>query len=124
VARVKNSAAAPGSVDHAKEIAMVEEIFARLGEAFQADKVVRQKVYYFSVDELKRTVTLAPEGVRVEHGKTVETADCVCKTSTDFFLKVWQEGYRPGMADFLSGAIKSNDPFALQEFLAVFGKGG
>jgi putative sterol carrier protein len=121
---VKNSAVAPGTVDHAKEITMVEEIFSRLGEAFQEDKVERQKVYYFSVDELKRTVTLAPEGIRVEHGKTVETADCVCKTSTDFFLKVWQEGYRPGMADFLSGAIKSNDPFALQEFLAAFGKGG
>ncbi len=101
---------------------MVAEIFTRLGESFLADKVERQKVYYFSVDELKRTVILAPEGVRVEHGKTVENADCVCKTSTDFFLKVWQQGYRPGMADFLSGAIKSNDPFALQEFLAAFGK--
>jgi hypothetical protein len=120
---VKISAAASAAVDHAKEVVMVEEIFARLGEGFQADKVVRQKVYYFSVDDLKRTVTLAPEGVRVDNGKTVEVADCVCKTSTGFFLKVWHEGYRPGMQDFLSGAIKSNDPFALQEFLAAFGKG-
>jgi hypothetical protein len=122
--RVKISAAAPEAAAHAKEVLMVEEIFARLGESFQADKVVRPKVYYFSVDDLKRTVTLAPEGVRVDNGKTVEDADCVCKTSTEFFLKVWQEGYRPGLQDFLSGAIKSNDPFGLQEFLAAFGKGG
>lgn len=103
---------------------MVEEIFSGLGESFQADKVAKKQVYYFSVDEVKRTVTMSPHGVLVENGKTVEDADCVCKTSTEFFLKIWQEGYRPGMADFLSGKIKSNNPFALQEFLSVFGKKG
>ena len=65
-------------------------------------------------------MTLSPERVLVENGKTVEAADCVCKTSAAFFLKIWQEGYRPGMQDFLSGAIKSNNPFALQAFLAAF----
>jgi hypothetical protein len=101
---------------------MVEEIFAGLGECFQVNQVEQQQVFYFSVDEVKRTVTLGPESVLVEHGKTVENADCVCKTSAAFFLKIWQEGYRPGMQDFLSGAIKSNNPFALQGFLAAFGK--
>jgi len=103
---------------------MIEEIFASLGEAFQAGKVATQQVYYFSIDNVKKTVTLGPDQVLVENGKTVEAADCVCKTSTDFFLKIWQEGYRPGMADFMSGAIKSNNPFALQAFLAAFDKAG
>jgi putative sterol carrier protein len=103
---------------------MVEEIFTRLRESFQADKVAKKRIYYFSVDEVKKTVTLSPDGVLVENGKTVENADCVCKTSTEFFLKIWQEGYRPGMADFLSGKIKSNNPYVLQEFLSAFGKGG
>ncbi len=103
---------------------MVEDVFARLGELFQADQVSGEKVYYFSVDETRKTVFLGPGGVRVEDGKAVEDADCVCKTSAPFFMKVWQEGYRPGMSDFLSGAIKSNNPYALQEFLAAFGKGG
>ena len=102
---------------------MVEEIFAGLGECFQANKVEQRQVYYFSVDEVKKTVTLSPEKVEVENGKTVEEADCVCKTSTAFFLKIWQEGYRPRMQDFLSGAIKSNNPFALKIFLDAFGKG-
>ena len=103
---------------------MVEEIFASLVKHFQPNKVVQQQVFYFSVDEVKKTVTLGPNGVQVENGKTVEDADCVCKTSADFFLKIWQEGYRPGMGDFLSGKIKSNNPFALQAFLAAFSKDG
>ncbi len=102
---------------------MVEEVFASLGNCFQANKVAQQQVYYFSVDEVKKTVTLSPEKIVVENGKTVDEADCVCKTSSAFFLKIWQEGYRPGMADFLSGKIKSNNPSALQEFLHAFGKG-
>lgn len=102
---------------------MVEEIFANLGNYFQANRVATQQVYYFSVDEVKKTVTLSPGRVLVENGKTVEEADCVCKTSAAFFLKIWQEGYRPGMADFLSGKIKSNNPFALQGFLRAFDKG-
>lgn len=103
---------------------MVEKIFADLEGYFLPNKVTQQKVFYFSVDAVKKTVTLSPERVLVENGKTVEDADCVCKTSAAFFLKIWQEGYRPGMQDFLTGAIKSNNPFALQEFLAAFGKGG
>ncbi len=101
---------------------MVEEIFARLEKHFRANRVAKQQVYYFSVDDVKKTVTLGPERILVENGKTVEDADCVCKTSAEFFLKIWQEGYRPGMADFLSGKIKSNNPFALQEFLHAFDK--
>lgn len=103
---------------------MVEEIFAHLEDEFQEGRVAQRKIYYFSVDDVKRTVTVGPDGITVEQGKTVETADCVCKTSTGFFLKVWREGYRPGMQDFFSGAIKSNDPFALKEFLSAFGRGG
>ena len=37
---------------------MVEEIFANLGKYFQANKVTQQQVYYFSIDEVKKTVTL------------------------------------------------------------------
>lgn len=101
---------------------MVEEVFAQLGESFQADKIAKKHIYYFSVDEVKKTVTLSSEGVLVENGKTVEGADCVCKTSAAFFLRIWQEGYRTGMADSLSGEIKSNNSFVLQEFCLHFGK--
>ena len=102
---------------------MVEEIFSHLESSFQADKVTQQQVFYFSIDDVKRTVNLSPGQIEVQNGKTVEDADCVCKTSAEFFLKIWQEGYRPGMQDFMTGRIKSNNPMALKTFLAAFGKG-
>ena len=100
---------------------MVEEIFSSLEKSFQADQVTKQQVFYFSLDGVKKTVTLSPDGVVVEDGKTVAEADCVCKTSRELFLKIWRDGYRPNMQDFLSGAIKSNNPLALKAFLTAFG---
>lgn len=101
---------------------MIEKIFDSLGENFHPQRVRETTTYYFSIDILKRTVTLTPDACRVEDGKTTENADCVCKMLPDLFLKVWNEGYQPGMRDFLSGAIKSNDPQKLKVFLQAFGR--
>ncbi len=101
---------------------MIESIFKQMTELFQAGSVSKNLSYYFSIDELKRTVFLDPQNCRVEDGKTTDSADCVCKTSAEFFARIWNEGYRPGIKDFLSGAIRSNNPEALKTFLAAFGK--
>ena len=101
---------------------MVEKIFATLPEAFIAGTADKDTSYYFSLGDIKRTVRISPEQCVVEDGRTVEQADCVCKTSSEFFEKIWVEGYRPAMGDFLSGKIKSNNPTALQSFLKSFGK--
>jgi putative sterol carrier protein len=101
---------------------MLEEIFDRLPEAFVPGVVDAPVSFYFTLGETKRTVQVSPDACTVETGKTVDNADCVCKTSPEFFLRIWQDGYRPGMKDFLSGTIKSNNPGALQSFLRCFGK--
>ncbi len=101
---------------------MIENIFDSLPDLFVPQATKTAASYYFSLEEIKKTVTLSPERCLVEDGRTVERADCVCKTSKDFFAAIWNDGYRPGMADFLSGKIKSNDPAALQRFLCCFGK--
>lgn len=101
---------------------MVENIFASLPNLFVPDTVEDPVSYYFSLGEIKKTVRLTPDRCLVEDGRTVERADCVCKTTPDFFEKIWNDGYRPGMGDFLSGKIKSNDPNGLQTFLKTFGK--
>lgn len=101
---------------------MVETIFSSLPDTYLPGVVKEPVSYYFSLDEQKKTVKLSPDGCVVEDGRTVESADCVCKTSGEFFLKIWNDGYRPGMGDFLSGTIKSNNPSALQLFLQAFGK--
>lgn len=101
---------------------MIEPIFKQLPDLFQPDKVDKPITYYFSLDEGKKTVKISPSGCSVENGKTVDNADCVCKTSADFFLKIWEEGHRPGLKDFMSGTIKSNAPDELKTFLKAFGK--
>jgi len=102
---------------------MVTQIFARLGECFRPEAVPHRTTYYFSIGQLKRTVMLTPDGCEVQEGRTTDSADCVCKMQPELFLRVWHEGYQPGMKDFLSGSIKSNDPQMLKGFLQAFGKG-
>lgn len=101
---------------------MVESIFSSLSNSYRPDEINEETSFYFSIDDIKKTVTLTPETCRIEDGKTIESVDCVCKTDSEFFLRIWNEDYRPGMSDFLSGKIKSNNPMALKDFLAAFGK--
>ncbi len=103
---------------------LIDSIFAALPAAYVEGAVDRPMTFYFSLDNFKKTVRLTPEQCLVEEGKTVDTADCVCKTDPGFFISIWNDGYRPGLADFLSGTIKSNDPTSLQLFLKAFGKAG
>ncbi len=101
---------------------MIDSIFSSLPEIYVQGVIDKPMNFYFSLGETKKTVHLSPDLCLVEDGKTVETADCVCKTDADFFISIWHDGYRPGMGDFLSGKIKSNDPTALQKFLKAFAK--
>jgi len=102
---------------------MVAGIFDTLADGYCPGRIGEVTTYYFSIDQVKRTVTLAPDACTVEAGKTLDKADCVCKMRPELFLRVWNEGYLPKVRDFLGGAIKSNDPQKLQVFLQVFGKG-
>ena len=101
---------------------MIEEIFASLPSLFVKDVISDPIVFYFSMGEYKKTVYLSGESCQVDDGRTTDEADCVCKTSPEFFLQIWRDDYRPSVADFLSGTIKSNNPEALQKFLITFGK--
>lgn len=101
---------------------MIETIFASLPGSYVTGVIDRDTVYYFSMGPVKKTVRLTKDGCVVENGRTVDNADCVCKTDEAFFLSIWEDGYRPGMGDFMSGKIKSNNPSALQLFLRAFGK--
>ena len=101
---------------------MIETIFSGLEDSYSSGVIDAETSFYFSIDNIKKTVVLTPDACRVEDGKTIEEVDCVCKTGSDFFLKIWNDGYRPGMGDFMSGKIKSNNPLTLKDFLAAFGK--
>lgn len=101
---------------------MEQEIFSSLQASYRKGVFPEPTTFYFSVDDIGKTLTLDNDGCHIQDGKTVEEVDCVCTTSTKMLQKIWYEGYRPGIMDFLGGAIKSNAPHLLQQFLRAFGK--
>ncbi|KAF0247362.1 MAG: hypothetical protein FD167_3235 [bacterium] len=102
-------------------MANIPEIFESMKNAYNTGSIDEDRSYYFSLDDYKYTVTFAKGKIKVEEGKTVDEADCVLKTSADMFAKIWG-GYKPGMMDFMSGKIKTNNPTLLQEFGSAFTK--
>lgn len=101
---------------------MQEDIFRTLQESFQKGVFKVPTTFYFAIGDIGKTLTLDAESCLIEDGKTVENADCVCKTSAAMFKKIWNDGYRPGLMDFMSGAVKSNAPQLLPQLLVAFGK--
>jgi putative sterol carrier protein len=96
-------------------------IFAKLPELYEKGKKVKKaRTFYFSLgDDEKWTVTLSPEACEVRPGKT-ENADCFVKATSQMLLDVWNGKYTPSAKDFFSGAIKSNNPLLLRDFIDAF----
>ncbi|MGD0526643.1 MAG: AMP-binding protein [Polyangiaceae bacterium] len=99
-------------------------LFGELEAKFRAGEVQKPVSFYFSLgteDQGKWTVRVDGKTCEVRPGKPEGgTADCVLKTSPEFFTKIVREAYVPSPADFMSGAIKSNDVGLLVTFQKVF----
>ena len=98
----------------------IDSIFEELEARFIPGVAKKEMSFYFSVDEHKWTVKVWPERCEVERGKTVENADCFVKTSEELFLKMYNGHHMPGVGDFMSGRIKSNNPYLMKTFVDVF----
>lgn len=101
---------------------MIEAIIAEMETLFRKGVFTQKTSFYFSVDELPITVTVDADSYAVERGKASGTLDCSCKTGQEMFGRIWNGGYRPGIMDFLSGAIACDAPLLLPQFLKAFGK--
>jgi hypothetical protein len=101
---------------------MNDEIIAEMGPLFRKGVFSKKTSFFFLVDDIAVTVTIDAESYSVELGPATGKADCSCKTSGEMFRKIWYDGYRPGIMDFLGGEIKTDAPFMLPQFLAAFGK--
>jgi putative sterol carrier protein len=101
---------------------MQEEIFRKLQSRYKKGIFNQATVFYFSVGDMQKTLTLDSEGCHIQDGKPAGEPDCSCSTSSDIFDRIWNEGYRPGIMDFMTGKIKSNAPLLLQQFMLAFGK--
>jgi long-chain acyl-CoA synthetase len=103
----------------------VGKVFQGLPKKFQKDAVTRPRTFYFSLDDDEKwTVILGKDKCEVKEGRPNEDADCFFKSSKQMFLDVWQGKYTPSAKDFLTGAIKSNNPLLLKEFVGAFQKKG
>ena len=100
------------------------KLFGELEGRFRAGEVHKPVSYYVSLgnDELaKWTVRVDGAVCEVRPGKpTGGQADCVLKTSPEIFAKIVRESYVPSPADFMSGAVKSNDVSLLMTFQRIF----
>lgn len=103
-------------------------LFGELEKKFDGGLVDKPMSFYFTLGDdanAKWTVRVSKDKCEVKPGKPEGgTADCVLKTSPDIFTRIVREAFTPGPAEFLSGAIKSNDVELLVTFQKVFQLGG
>lgn len=99
-------------------------LFRELEGRFQKGAVEQPVSFYFTLGtepEAKWSCIAYPDRVDIVMGKPASgTADCVLKTNADIFTRIVREGYVPGVDEFMSGAIKSNDVSLLGTFQQVF----
>jgi putative sterol carrier protein len=101
----------------------ISKIFEALPKRFQKGSVKTPRSFYFSLGEDEKwTVVLTKEKCTIEPGRPEKDADCFFKASKEMFLDVWKGKHTPSATDFLTGAIKSNNPLLLKEFIAAFQK--
>ena len=99
----------------------ISNVFKGLPKRFQKGAVKTPRTFYFSLgDDEKWTVLLDKDKCTVKPGKPAQDADCFFKASKEMFLDVWNGKHTPGMSDFMTGKIKSNNPLLLKEFVAAF----
>ena len=72
--------------------------------------------------DLKYSVAVSEDACSVSPGRPQGgSADCVVKAEPDMIRRLILEAYIPTPAEFVSGAIKTNDIPLLIEFSRVFG---
>ena len=98
----------------------VAQMFETLPKMFVKGSVKAPRTFYFSLDDVEKwTVSISADSCTVKEGKTDE-ADCFFKSTSKIFLDVWTGKKTPSATDFITGAIKSNNPMMLKEFMGAF----
>jgi hypothetical protein len=101
----------------------IGEIFQGLCRRFNPANVRAERSYHFALGEDEQwTVRITRQKCSVLQGSN-EQADVFFKGPAELFLDVWNGRHQLGPMDFLTGRVKSNDPFALKDFVAAFQNG-
>jgi long-chain acyl-CoA synthetase len=99
----------------------LEGVFQELQTRFVAGSVEQPVSFYFSLGDTERwSVRITQDSCEVRAGKVSNAADCVLKTSPAMFTRIVREKYTPSPAEFVAGAIKSNNIQLLFTFQKAF----
>ncbi|WP_224962939.1 hypothetical protein [Geomonas subterranea] len=101
---------------------MIEAMISEMEAAFCKGVFAAETIFLFNLEKETVTIVVGPDGYRVVMGTTPEPADCECSTGAGMFRRIWYDGYRPGIMDFLGGAIRCDNPLLLPGFLKAFGR--
>ena len=101
----------------------IAKVMKGLPGRFVKGNVKTPRTFYFSLGEKEKwTVSLGKDKCEVTAARPEEDVDCFFKATEAMFLEVWNGRHTPSAKDFLTGAIKSNNPLLLKEFVAAFRK--
>jgi long-chain acyl-CoA synthetase len=96
-------------------------VFQELRTRFVAGSVETPVSFYFSLGDTERwSVRITQDSCEVVSGKVESPADCVLKTSPAMFTRIVREKYTPSPAEFVAGAVKSNNIQLLFTFQKAF----
>lgn len=99
----------------------LERVFRELESRFVAGSVHEPLSFYFALGDTERwTVRITQSSCEVQPGKVASPADCVLKTSPAMFRRIVRERYTPSPAEFMAGAVKSNNIALLFTFQKAF----
>jgi long-chain acyl-CoA synthetase len=99
----------------------LEPVFRELEGRFLAGSVEQPVSFYFALGQKERwTVKIDRDRCEVVPGKVSQPADCVLKTTPAMFTRIVREAYTPSPAEFMSGAVKSNNIGLLMTFQKAF----
>jgi hypothetical protein len=101
----------------------IESIFKGLCKRFNKENVRAERSYHFELGEDESwTVRITRERCVVKRGGE-DGADVFFKGPATLFLDVWNGRHELGPTDFLTGRVKSNNPFLLKDFVHAFERG-
>ena len=109
------------SIPQKAQKSLTEQILVELKRRYDPNRVKKPSKWALVLNGKggpRYTLEVSSENLLVRKGK--HDADVAIITSDEFLKKIVFEAFTPGVPEFMSGTIKSNNPMGLVEFQNIF----